>query len=85
MKVKFIGRGSYYAHPFLFTEKNREIEVDDKLGEYLSGTSMFKAIDVPEKGKKEEERPEPETQKEVEEKESKEKKKLEESKTSKKK
>lgn len=79
MKIRFIGRGSYYAHPFLFTEKNREIEVDKELGEYLLGKYVFEEV------KDSKEKIKVKTQREVEEETSEEKKKYEKSKASKKK
>lgn len=78
MNVRFIGRGSYYAYPFLFTEEEREHKTTKKLGEYLLKTGLFEEVrDGDEKSKTT-------TQKEIEEKVSKEKKKLDKSKSKKK-
>ncbi len=75
MKIKFIGRGSYFASPFHFTERERVHEVDKKLGQYLIKNKNFQAVLEDEikqiKAK---------TQKEVEEKASVEKKKYDKTK-----
>lgn len=76
MKIKFIGRGSYYAHPFHFTESNRIHEVDNELGKCLLKNGKFTEV----KENKKEDDEDIETQEEAEEKVSKEKKKLEEGK-----
>ena len=78
MNIRFIGRGSYYAHPFLFTEEEREHKTTKKLGEYLLKTGLFEEVKEGVKKSK------TTTQKEVEEKASKEKKKLDKSKSKKK-
>jgi hypothetical protein len=88
MIVKFIGRRSYYAHPFLFTEKERIQDVESKLGKYLLSTGYFE--EVKDDTKHEEEKnseikedteiEDLETQEEIEEKESKQKEFFEETK-----
>lgn len=88
MKIKFIGRGSYYAHPFHFTEKERVHEVDDKLSKYLLKNGKFEMIKETEEKEPEKEETEDEdkkefedeTQQEIEEKASKEKEKYEKTK-----
>lgn len=83
MKIEFIGRGSYFAPPFHFTERQRVHEVDKKLGKHLLGNKNFKEI-LDEEIKKQEPEPElageRETQQEKEEKASKEKEKYEKAK-----
>lgn len=55
MKIKYIGKGSYYHHPFLFNRDKNTHEVTEEIGTILLGQpKLFEKMAEPKKETKKE-------------------------------